>query len=149
MPAELILVIMALVALSIGYLNVWGDPSEDPLRAGQIGPVLTGKLMTARFTAEADRFRDLGAQLTGLPRPAERRLPKGPTLTLRPLPVPAPDAVPGWDWHTLALATEAAPEPRSPAEVIERGRHYTAQLDGFSAMIPVTCLSVTDMPCAV
>ena len=103
MPAEYILLLMACVPVALAFMDVWGDPGEDPRAA------LASQ--TPRINAprpQADTRLDQQAAMARLLGAAGAKpvvLAKGPAFTQRALPVPR--HLDHWDhdWRTRAQVT--------------------------------------------
>ncbi|MEC3861135.1 hypothetical protein VK792_07555 [Mesobacterium sp. TK19101] len=136
MPIEVIAILMALVPLSVAFMDVWDDPKDDP-RAQAAARPATGTTPGIQRRAVDTAGHALGCRLSGKAPDAAPRLrrPIGPTLTLKTYPLPAPDAVTGWEWYDLAkYATDFGPTDFDALLVVTRSK--TALLDSTRHDLP-------------
>lgn len=141
MPIEVIAILMALVPLSVAFMDVWDDPKDDP-RAQAAARPAAGTTPGIQRRARDTAGRELGCRLSGKSPDAAPRLRRatGPTLTLKTYPVPEPDAIASWEWYDLAKYA-AAPRATEFDTLLTVTRSKTALLASISLDVPRECMS--------
>ena len=141
MPIEVIAILMALVPLSVAFMDVWDDPKDDP-RAQAAARPSAGTTPGSQRRACDTAGRELGCRLSGKSPGSAPRLRRatGPTLTLKTYPVPAPDVIAGWEWCDLANYA-AAPRDTGFETLQTVARSKTALLASISLDVPRDCMS--------